>query len=239
MYDFIQNRIIHGNITITRRGDVVSGQTSAGTSTSATTSPTVSSSTTTTTSSQLNQSSSSSASNVRSASTGPASFLPSSQTVAASSQSSSSSQTFSSTYSDLPNAQSSQQVSSVVSYLRTLNIQFASSDIRSIKVKQVGSTIYYQLIIQLSKVPTTRTIFYQIEVTIDSNNKMNLSEANYANLDTPQLSVLTLEQITADTYIRQIAQFLLDKQYASLSADSRVVQIERDFPYYRFTFVNN
>lgn len=239
MYDFIQNRIIHENITITRRGDVVSGQTSTGASTSATTSPTVSSSTTTTASSQLNQSSSSSASNVRSASTGPASFLPSSQTVAASSQSSSSSQTFSSTYSDLPNAQSSQQVSSVVSYLRTLNIQFASSDIRSIKVKQVGSTIYYQLIIQLSKVPTTRTIFYQIEVTIDSNNKINLSEANYVNLDTPQLSVLTLEQITADTYIRQIAQFLLDKQYASLSADSRVVQIERDFPYYRFTFVNN
>jgi hypothetical protein len=91
MYDFIQNRIIHGNITITRRGEVAAGQTSTGT-----TSTSASSSTTTTTSSQSGPSSS----NVRSASTGPASFLPSSQTVTTSS---STSQTFSSTYSDLPN----------------------------------------------------------------------------------------------------------------------------------------
>jgi hypothetical protein len=50
--------------------------------------------------------------------------------------------------------------------------------------------------------PTTRIIFYQIEVTVDSNNKISLSEANYASLDNPQFAILTLEEVTADTYIR-------------------------------------
>jgi len=45
-----------------------------------------------------------------------------------------------------------------------------------------------------------------------------------------------MEAVTQDVYIRDIAQYLLQQNYTMLGADSRVVRIERDFPYYQFGF---
>lgn len=56
------------------------------------------------------------------------------------------------------------------------------------------------------------------------------------NLNSPLFVSLTMETITQDAYIRDIAQFLLEQKYPMLGADSRVVKIERDFPYYQFGF---
>ena len=63
-----------------------------------------------------------------------------------------------------------------------------------------------------------------------------LKESNYIKLDVPIFIALSFEQIAADEFIRAIAQFLLNQKFSMLTADSRVIEIERDFPYYRFVF---
>jgi len=63
-----------------------------------------------------------------------------------------------------------------------------------------------------------------------------LKDSNYVELKAPIFITLSFEEIAADEFIRHIAQFLLAQKFSMLTADSRVIEIERDFPYYRFVF---
>lgn len=47
-----------------------------------------------------------------------------------------------------------------------------------------------------------------------------------------------MQDISEDKNIRNIAQYLLQQEYSTMREDSRVIQIERDFPYYRFVFLS-
>lgn len=47
-----------------------------------------------------------------------------------------------------------------------------------------------------------------------------------------------MQDIAGDSNIRNIAQYLLQQEYATMRADSQVIQIERDFPYYKFVFLS-
>ena len=124
-------------------------------------------------------------------------------------------------YRIISNIQQSEQVRSIVTYLTTLSIGLTFSNILSAQVKQDGPFYYYQLVYRIADIGylTTKSIESQLTLVQSlQTNEFALANTSYINLGTPAFVTLQIGDIKADVFIREIAQYLLNQNYAMLNA---------------------
>ena len=214
LFDYIQDRVIRGNATLSKWSVIANNVSASAPSTPST--PSVSSASSSSTSS-ISSSSSSQNQNQQAADLSTLTFK------------------------SISNYKTNQAVSSALSFLSSSSFPIDPSMLAAAEQSSLNSMLYYRLIITLYRfgsILLQNPLYYQFVVTSQDSRHFKLINATYTHLKSPNFVNLTSADIQKDTNIQAIARFLLSQNYAMLRPASSVVSVSRDFPYYKLVFDN-
>jgi hypothetical protein len=110
--------------------------------------------------------------------------------------------------------------------------------VKSVSSYNRGDIIFFRIVIMLTSVNdlnvAAKGINYQYIVSYDPTNEVaNMIDSMYLNLRNPNFVVLNNRQVEDDQNIMVIVDWLLNQKDKNVQENSKIVSVERDFPFYR------